>query len=170
MVYELSTGNNRIQGMTWDAGRNALTRYQEAELQGEAYVGDDYFDDMDDEIIEDAATPAHTEDYFGYMFDAGEHRIFRYGFKDQADPTVLPSSGRKRKFSFPLFQSDPTVFYQIKEFLRPIAERLLFPTPSSLHLHPQLRSHQTFAAKSDFESYGGTASPPTIVLRAQKPS
>ncbi|KAJ6571575.1 hypothetical protein B0H19DRAFT_1130380 [Mycena capillaripes] len=61
--------------------------------------GDDSMDDYDgdgSDAEHDFAWPcnaAHTEDYFGYIFDAGEHRILRYAFSDQADPTILPIYG-----------------------------------------------------------------------------
>ncbi|KAJ7927652.1 hypothetical protein B0H13DRAFT_2312280 [Mycena leptocephala] len=36
---------------------------------------------------------AHAEEYFGHLFDAGEHRILRYAFKEQPDLIVLPVYG-----------------------------------------------------------------------------
>ncbi|KAJ7458903.1 hypothetical protein FB451DRAFT_1272820, partial [Mycena latifolia] len=35
----------------------------------------------------------HSEEYWGAVFDAGNHRILRYAFNDDADPTVSPPYG-----------------------------------------------------------------------------
>ncbi|KAG8682205.1 hypothetical protein FRC08_015126 [Ceratobasidium sp. 394] len=32
----------------------------------------------------------HLEEYFGYAFDAGNHRIYRYAFKEDPDVSILP--------------------------------------------------------------------------------
>ncbi|KAG8729905.1 hypothetical protein FRC11_007772 [Ceratobasidium sp. 423] len=63
----------------------------------------DYGDDEDeDEDDEDAGTDGqrcwpkdawHTEDYFGYLFDAGDHSIIRYTFKEDPNPSVVPLYG-----------------------------------------------------------------------------
>ncbi|KAL7278988.1 hypothetical protein ACG7TL_006820 [Trametes sanguinea] len=56
-------------------------------------------DESDDEIDEaysaDMRWPDkcfHKENYFGYAYDAGEHVLFRWHFKDQPDITQLPAS------------------------------------------------------------------------------
>ncbi|KAJ7697798.1 hypothetical protein B0H17DRAFT_1177518 [Mycena rosella] len=159
-VYELSTGNNGVSGMAWDAGRSVLyvatvcgykdrngqqtVGYRAAQFPEGMYPGDqmdngwegdgeggrsgdearsadedgpraavdvdvaccveDLFDDDDgrfedyggDYDAPDFAWPrkaAHKEDYFGKVFDAGDHQIFRYAFADKADPSVLPAYG-----------------------------------------------------------------------------
>ncbi|KAJ7485101.1 hypothetical protein B0H11DRAFT_2018117 [Mycena galericulata] len=119
MVYELSTGNNEVKGMAWDASRNVLyvstkcgnvdkrsgrpIGYRLAEIPGEgSQNGDEYGEpetgshDGDEMECGDFAWPcnaSHTEDYFGDVFDAGEHRIFRYAFNDHANPAILPIYG-----------------------------------------------------------------------------
>ncbi|KAJ7480853.1 hypothetical protein FB451DRAFT_1556344 [Mycena latifolia] len=53
----------------------------------------DYRYDRWDEDISWPCNALHKEDYFGALFDAGEHRLFRYAFREQADPSVLPVYG-----------------------------------------------------------------------------
>ncbi|KAJ6561272.1 hypothetical protein B0H10DRAFT_2117892 [Mycena sp. CBHHK59/15] len=128
MVYELSTGNNEVTGMTWDAERSALyvsTTCDYVDRNGEAYGyrrakiprsqdpfwahyggaiehdedesrSDDSESDEDDYADDDPCWPkdaAHAENYFGHVFDCGDHRIFRYTFKEHADPSILPEYG-----------------------------------------------------------------------------
>ncbi|KAJ7466434.1 hypothetical protein FB451DRAFT_1093329 [Mycena latifolia] len=119
-VCELSTGNNKVGGMAWDAERSVLyvatvcgnldkngtltEGYREAQIDGvdisEARrgVGDDGgFDrDLMDSDLAWPCEAAHNEDYFGALFDAGEHRLFRFAFGEQADPSVLPIYGTAR--------------------------------------------------------------------------
>ncbi|KAJ7637301.1 hypothetical protein DFH06DRAFT_1054424 [Mycena polygramma] len=114
-VYDLATGNNEVEGMAWDAHRNVLyvstfntnvdkncqhdgyrpAKHPELDAAEDDSMGDDDYDlDEDgDFLFAWPITAAHTEDYFGYVFDAGEHRIFRYAFDDQADPNRLPIYG-----------------------------------------------------------------------------
>ncbi|KAF8192387.1 hypothetical protein K438DRAFT_1720617 [Mycena galopus ATCC 62051] len=127
MVYELSTGNNAVMGMTWDAPRSVLyvaTACDYMDRNGETYdyrrakvprpprdsttlhgeededdsMDDDDYDSEDEDDDDEAPCwpqkAAYAEDYFGHLFDAGEHRLFRYAFKDQADPSILPEYGR----------------------------------------------------------------------------
>ncbi|KAJ7150615.1 hypothetical protein C8R46DRAFT_1358155 [Mycena filopes] len=110
MVYELSTGNNDVTALAWDARRNhlyATTRcehldrngearsgfYRAVEVQGEFVLREDAEDAYEQDLVVWPSDAAHGEDYFGHLFDAAGHRIFRYAFKDFADPTVLPVSG-----------------------------------------------------------------------------
>ncbi|KAF7358863.1 WD40 repeat-like protein [Mycena sanguinolenta] len=121
MVYELSTGNNAVVGMTWDAPRSALYvaaaceymdrngntyGYRRAKVpriprhsvpgEDDGPMDDDDFDSEDEDDDEVPCWPdkaAHAEDYFGHLFDSGNHRLLRYAFKDQADPSVLPVYG-----------------------------------------------------------------------------
>jgi WD40 repeat protein len=110
MVYELSTGNNAVIGMTWDAPRSALYvatscdymdrngetfDYRRAKVprtpsRFEAMLGvevdedapgsedEDDYDDYDDDGPCWPKNAAYAEDYFGHLFDAGEHRICGY--------------------------------------------------------------------------------------------
>ncbi|KDQ56993.1 hypothetical protein JAAARDRAFT_194182 [Jaapia argillacea MUCL 33604] len=58
--------------------------------------GDDDDEDEDDYDDDERCWPKrawHAENYFGHTFDAGEHRIYRYAFKGDADTTVLPYYG-----------------------------------------------------------------------------
>ncbi|KIJ14224.1 hypothetical protein PAXINDRAFT_116270 [Paxillus involutus ATCC 200175] len=68
-------------------------------------VEDANMDDEDDAIEEESQDDyngnghrwpkraEHAEDYFGHTFDAGENRIYRYAFKNEVDPDVLPGWG-----------------------------------------------------------------------------
>jgi hypothetical protein len=121
--YELSTGNNSVEGLAWDHTRNALYatteckyidrmgnhhEYRKAKVpkvpkskskaegeEGDEMVveegedsgewvdededgdGDDDDDDDDDDDGEHnwPERAYHGENYFGYMFDAGDHRV-----------------------------------------------------------------------------------------------
>jgi hypothetical protein len=98
-VYELSTGNNSVVDMAWDAAHNSLYAvtectymdrmgythdYRRAKVrkqknpEGEGTEGDDGEDDDDDDDYEERCWPKrahHGEDYFGYLFDAGDHSL-----------------------------------------------------------------------------------------------
>ncbi|KIJ66742.1 hypothetical protein HYDPIDRAFT_26166 [Hydnomerulius pinastri MD-312] len=60
---------------------------------------DDDDDDDDDDGYESEndyrwpRTAEHAEDYFGYTFDSCEDRLFRYTFKHDVNPDVLPGWG-----------------------------------------------------------------------------
>ncbi|KAK4701279.1 RNA-dependent RNA polymerase, partial [Phenoliferia sp. Uapishka_3] len=55
---------------------------------------DDEFDDKDDDGEYNWPEKAfHDEQSFGYTFDSASHQLFRYAFKDKADPKVLPRWG-----------------------------------------------------------------------------
>ncbi|CAE6443774.1 unnamed protein product [Rhizoctonia solani] len=100
-IYDLSTGNNAVQSLAWDANNNTLYAATECLYHDRVGTSRGY---------REAATPQgqthdsrhfrcwpraarHKEDYFGYMFDAGEHRIFRYIFKNSPNVDVLPKYG-----------------------------------------------------------------------------
>ncbi|KAH9935224.1 uncharacterized protein BXZ73DRAFT_76917 [Epithele typhae] len=155
-VYELSTGNNDVNGLAWDSATSSLfvatecenmdrmgnrmdyrrarvprwatwkaaqaayKRYQEAIERGEAitentgpvtydqtvvdseegeedeeWEDDEDDDDMDDEYDDGKRWPKrtfHREDYFGYTYDAGDHMLFRWQFKEIPDCSQLPPS------------------------------------------------------------------------------
>ncbi|KAJ6473508.1 hypothetical protein DFH09DRAFT_1109892 [Mycena vulgaris] len=119
LVCELATGNNEVRGMAWDAPRAVLyvttlcpyfdkwgthrdyrAAYPPAGDSNSTYPdlqrGSGIPSYEDDEMGCGLAWPghaSHTEEYFGHMLDAGEHRLFRYAFHDQADPTILPVYG-----------------------------------------------------------------------------
>lgn len=160
-VYEMSTGNNAVVGMAWDAQHNSLyaateCRYMdrmgnslehrrgkvpieqreninqnqsqhdgvEEEDDGvEEDMEDEEEDDDDDDDLNMRCWPKkayHDEGFFGYMFDAGEHRICellflscgcyslltvnvyldRYAFKEDADTRVLPVYGNAHLESY----------------------------------------------------------------------
>jgi len=53
-------------------------------------------DEATDDDDDDRAWPMkafHAENYFGYTFDAGDHRIYRYQFKADADTSIVPPYG-----------------------------------------------------------------------------
>ncbi|KAI0649478.1 hypothetical protein C8Q79DRAFT_999240 [Trametes meyenii] len=119
-VYELSTGNNVVVRMVWDAPRNILyaaTKNEYLDAQGrhvdyrradiprwaarEGQVNDesrstrwcDRDDEWDANQLSWPNRAFHEEDFFGYAYDAGGHALMSYNFKDNADPTVLPRFG-----------------------------------------------------------------------------
>ncbi|KAI0310416.1 hypothetical protein OF83DRAFT_1070572 [Amylostereum chailletii] len=115
-LYELSTGNNGVTSLAWDAERQDLyaatycqymTRmgdymgYRKAKfgdkIEDEEDEDDDYDDDDDDYDDEPRAWPEgayHREFSFGHPLDSGEHRIYRYRFKPDADVSRLPAYGQ----------------------------------------------------------------------------
>ncbi|KAG9094810.1 hypothetical protein FS749_011777 [Ceratobasidium sp. UAMH 11750] len=124
-VYELATGNNRVQSLAWDPTRNHLyaateCRYydwmgyhheyryarrgvREAPVRDEddedGWVDDD--DEDDDEYTDhgEGGWPDnawHLETHFEYMFDAGDHRVYRYAFKEDPNVSILPEYGDGR--------------------------------------------------------------------------
>ncbi|EPT01366.1 hypothetical protein FOMPIDRAFT_1120657 [Fomitopsis schrenkii] len=54
---------------------------------------DDDDDDLDDDKRYWPDHAYHGEDHFGYAFDSGDHRLYRYAFKEDPDTTVLPEYG-----------------------------------------------------------------------------
>ncbi|KAJ6529635.1 hypothetical protein B0H19DRAFT_1082750 [Mycena capillaripes] len=110
MVYELSTGNNSVNSMTWDETRNALyvsttcsfldgnhRTYRRARLPPSMLPEPVPPRGMlnDDDGPFDKCWPRraiHSEGYWGEVFDAGYHRIFRYAFKEHPQ-AVTPAYG-----------------------------------------------------------------------------
>ncbi|CAE6413050.1 unnamed protein product [Rhizoctonia solani] len=114
-VYELSTGNNSVQSLAWDAQNNCLYaatecqhmdrlgyhhdyRYAKIPKSQEFDEGMEYDDDdgKDYYIDEERCWPKpawHKEDYFGYIYDAGIHLILRYAFKEDPNLSVVPEYG-----------------------------------------------------------------------------
>ncbi|KAJ7438782.1 hypothetical protein B0H11DRAFT_1829022 [Mycena galericulata] len=124
MVYELSTGNTQVTGMAWHEAHCALyvsttceymdqygrsRGYRHAKVPRTARTldleGEDSDEDYDSDDDDDDDGPcwpknaAHAEDYFGHLFDAGDHRIFRYAFKEAPDISVLPAYGEATVYS-----------------------------------------------------------------------
>ncbi|KDN48395.1 hypothetical protein RSAG8_02987, partial [Rhizoctonia solani AG-8 WAC10335] len=119
-VYELATGNNAVQSLAWDSQNNCLYAATECAYMDRLGYHHDYRyakvpkdqnpgateggmeDDEDDEDDEDGyedgercwpKTAWHKEDYFGYLFDAGDHLILRYAFKEDPKLSVVPKYG-----------------------------------------------------------------------------
>ncbi|CAE7182037.1 unnamed protein product [Rhizoctonia solani] len=105
-VYELATGNNAVQSLAWDAKNNCLYAATECEHMDRLGYNYDYRyakipksqnpGANTDEVDHERCWPKkawHKEDYFGYLFDAGEHRIIRYAFKEDPQLSVVPEYG-----------------------------------------------------------------------------
>ncbi|KAF7323595.1 WD40 repeat-containing protein [Mycena kentingensis (nom. inval.)] len=120
-LYELSTGNNSVTDLAWDGPRQTLLAATELDDTGRSGAipnkktekkaakveevnsdeeDEDEWSDEDDEDDEEEEMEYgwpddawHQEKAFGVAFDAGDHRIFRYQFKVNADPTILPAYG-----------------------------------------------------------------------------
>ncbi|KAH7332730.1 hypothetical protein B0J17DRAFT_619513 [Rhizoctonia solani] len=109
-VYELATGNNAVKSLAWDSKRNCLYAATECTYMDRMGYHHDYrpgnipkqSGESTEELHEgdyEQCWPIgawHAEDYFGYTFDAGNHRIFRYAFKEDPNVTVLPAYGDAR--------------------------------------------------------------------------
>ncbi|KAG8724864.1 hypothetical protein FRC09_013032 [Ceratobasidium sp. 395] len=103
-VYELATGNNRVNSLAWDPNRDCLYAATECFYKDRLGYHHEYqrsrkWKDLDlDEasMKDDVAWPKnawHDEYYYGYTFDAGEHRIYRYAFKENPDELIMPEYG-----------------------------------------------------------------------------
>ncbi|CAE6417443.1 unnamed protein product [Rhizoctonia solani] len=114
-VYELATGNNIVRSCSWDSKRNCLYAATECAYVDRMGYHRDYRpgniprSSGENEELHDGDYERcwpigawHAEDYFGYTFDAGDHRIYRYAFKEDPDPAVLPAYGDAR-----VYDSDP---------------------------------------------------------------
>ncbi|KAI0058822.1 hypothetical protein BV25DRAFT_1829575 [Artomyces pyxidatus] len=122
-LYELSTGNNEVNALSWDGPRQTLysgTECQYVDRHGETFdyrrgkfpkpkpaiTAYDEDEDMEDEDDSDYDSEdgegnwpkhaCHGEASFGYPLDSAGHRLYRYQFKADANPHVLPSSGYSR--------------------------------------------------------------------------
>ncbi|QRW23498.1 ribosomal protein L44 [Rhizoctonia solani] len=134
-IYELATGNNAVKSLAWDSKRNCLYAATEcaymdrmgrhydyrpgrvpsqSSQEGEASYEEDY----------DRCWPFeawHAEDYFGYTFDAGDHRIFRYAFKEDPNTSILPASRASHDSPFGLIDLHP-VRSPLVNASRPLAD------------------------------------------------
>ncbi|KAL8287670.1 hypothetical protein RQP46_003528 [Phenoliferia psychrophenolica] len=108
--YSLATGNNHVRSLAWQASTQSLWAattctyvdrmgyhhdYRAAKLRNPDAGSDE--DEDEDDGDDDIAWPSkayHRENAFGHPFDAGEHRLYRYQFKDQADPKIVPPWGQ----------------------------------------------------------------------------
>jgi len=147
LVYDLSTGNNAVQGLAWDTDANSLYAateclyvdrhgnhhdYRHAKIpkrnrplktvdvekerdDDDEELSDREFDSEDSDFEDEdecrgwPKNAYHDENYYGHIFDSGEHRICKpsfwrcelstdrvsdkYAFKTNADPQVLPWFG-----------------------------------------------------------------------------
>ncbi|KAM5539294.1 hypothetical protein V8D89_007167 [Ganoderma adspersum] len=76
---------------------DAYTYLDDDETEGEESDDDDEADeaDVDEAYSADMRWPTkcfHKESFFGYAYDAGEHALLRWHFKDTPDITQLPAS------------------------------------------------------------------------------
>ncbi|KAF8598053.1 hypothetical protein BDV93DRAFT_610081 [Ceratobasidium sp. AG-I] len=124
-IYELSTGNNEVNALAWDPKRNTLFAATECSYMDTAGFRHGYRpgtkcemnlgkpstqnqnrkheeeeeEDGDDDDDYERCWPDlawHFEDYYEYPFDSGNHRVFRYAFKENPDTSILPEYGDVR--------------------------------------------------------------------------
>ncbi|KAJ3546663.1 hypothetical protein NM688_g5488 [Phlebia brevispora] len=84
---QTSRSSYRARGTTFDDDDD------DEEMDG---YGDEDMEDSD-EFGEERCWPKgaiHEEDYFGYAFDGGEHRLYRYGFKGNPNLNIVPVYGQ----------------------------------------------------------------------------
>ncbi|KIY73914.1 hypothetical protein CYLTODRAFT_364902 [Cylindrobasidium torrendii FP15055 ss-10] len=123
MVYELAAGNNQVRDIAWDQSRSVLyaateclwmdrmgNRYDYRRLSlpkwqragsptgaSDEENEEDYEDIEDDEDYDDGrAWPKkafHDEEYFGDVYDSGDHALLRFSFKQDANPDITPAYG-----------------------------------------------------------------------------
>ncbi|KAK4705678.1 hypothetical protein P7C70_g521, partial [Phenoliferia sp. Uapishka_3] len=98
--YSLATGNNAVRSMAWQASTNSLwaaTEWMWADGSGAHHGG--YRRPENVKAPPGCNWPGtayHNEKSFGYTFDAASHQLFRFTFKDAADPKVLPVWGQSK--------------------------------------------------------------------------
>ncbi|KAG8729926.1 hypothetical protein FRC11_007719 [Ceratobasidium sp. 423] len=118
-IYELATGNNRVNSLAWDAEHDSLFAltscsydrsgsyaYRQADIpqrRGASHPNNMHQDSKPRCWPRQAW---HAEDYFEYAFDAGEDRVYRYAFKEQPDRYVLPEYGKAKEDSYTLNRYD----------------------------------------------------------------
>ncbi|KAI0310414.1 WD40-repeat-containing domain protein [Amylostereum chailletii] len=105
-LYELSTGNNAVAKLAWDAPRQDLyaeTRCRHVDKFGQPT---DYrkaeFNDGVRARQDTRAWPEHAyhrEFSFGYPLDSGNDWLYRYRYKADADVKVLPAYGTRKPSS-----------------------------------------------------------------------
>ncbi|CDO74500.1 hypothetical protein BN946_scf184979.g55 [Trametes cinnabarina] len=89
-----------IVGSSASSASNASSGVPKDGKSTRGYYDSDSEDDASDEEIDEAYSADmrwpekcfHKENYFGYAYDAGEHMLFRWHFKEQPDITQLPAS------------------------------------------------------------------------------
>ncbi|KAI0030622.1 hypothetical protein K488DRAFT_53845 [Vararia minispora EC-137] len=88
-------------GQEWFGGGlsgDSLDTDTEMNEDGDDNSDDDgYSDDDDDDDFEERAWPKdawHVETSFGVALDAGDHTLFRYHFKKDANPRIFPEYGQ----------------------------------------------------------------------------
>jgi len=93
----LSFSNSKAQSKQRTSKNRSSRVSSFAESEDEEYDSDpasDNEEDSDDGDERCWPTDAwHGEDAFEYTFDAGEHRIYRYAFKENPDTSVVPEYG-----------------------------------------------------------------------------
>ncbi|KAI9061144.1 hypothetical protein FKP32DRAFT_1605097 [Trametes sanguinea] len=79
-----------------NAFRDRFGMAVDGEEEDEEDADDEEYDSMeeDDDGRYWPKDAYHSEKHFGYAYDAGEHVLLRYQFKDDPDPTVLPEYGQ----------------------------------------------------------------------------
>ncbi|KAI1797004.1 hypothetical protein LXA43DRAFT_1079300 [Ganoderma leucocontextum] len=68
----------------------------DVDMEDEDGYDDDEYDSMDDDDDEHnwPKDAYHNESFFGYAYDAGEHVLLRYGFKEDPNAKELPEYGQ----------------------------------------------------------------------------
>ncbi|KAJ7017732.1 hypothetical protein C8F04DRAFT_1154867 [Mycena alexandri] len=95
MIYELSIGNNSVNGMTWNDAQNALYVSTTCSfMDRNGYTSGYRRARLPSSMHPTPAPPGgisnHDDDgEFDKLFDAGHHRLFRYAFKSNPDPSYL---------------------------------------------------------------------------------
>ncbi|KAI0058824.1 hypothetical protein BV25DRAFT_1918935 [Artomyces pyxidatus] len=89
-LYELSTGNNQVTTLAWDDQRQTLELPPnfpippaEMKERNDPNRGRDW-----------PERAFHAKGSFGVPLDSVSHRVYRYQFRDNANPDIVPSSGK----------------------------------------------------------------------------
>ncbi|KAJ1302210.1 hypothetical protein OPQ81_001034 [Rhizoctonia solani] len=157
-VYELATGNNAVKSLAWDSKRNCLYAATECTYMDRLGYHHGYrpgnipkqSDESEQQLHNEDYERCwpigawHAEDYFGYTFDAGDHRIYRYAFKEDPDLDVLPTYGDARAGDYDPFCCPGTgSCYRKIAFLAFDHHLVLFSITKSRASHEStLRYHQ----------------------------
>ncbi|KAK4705677.1 hypothetical protein P7C70_g523, partial [Phenoliferia sp. Uapishka_3] len=96
-LYSLATGNNLVRSLAWQASTNSLWAATDC-LYADRVGGHHGY-----RPAENIRSPPgcnwpgmayHDEKSFGHPFDAASNQLFKFAFKDEADPKILPAWGQ----------------------------------------------------------------------------
>ncbi|KAH7332735.1 hypothetical protein B0J17DRAFT_771518 [Rhizoctonia solani] len=117
-MYELATGNNIVNSLSWDSKHNSLYAYTSCGHKSRSYayreanIPQRKRTSHPNNIVQGSKLrcwprqACHVEDHFEYAFDAGDDRVYRYAFKENPNRYVLPDYGKAKQESYIIDDGD----------------------------------------------------------------